>query len=379
MRDSLGSLEVVMKRAGLVLTAGMLLFAHGAWGAGKAPPPATYKATGKLATAPGALAPLPANQQAAWSHAPFEEGNCSICHEKDDKKNPGPLSMPTNELCYSCHEEFQDMMGKREHKHAAAKESCSNCHNAHNSREKKLLLADTKTLCFSCHPKAKKEIESAKVVHQALNNEKKCADCHNPHAANVEKLLVKLPFDLCVSCHSRDDIKDAEGKKLTNFKTLLDNNKEWHAPVAAKDCSACHKPHGSDNFRLLSMPYPSAFYAPYDPKNYALCFDCHNDQILAEPKTTTLTKFRDGDRNLHYLHVNKQDRGRTCRACHEVHASNQAHHIRDAVPYGPKGWMLKVNYTQTATGGSCAKTCHQTKEYVNKKPDAGKADGKKKP
>ena len=326
-----------------------------------------YRPTSKLALAPNALAPLPAGEKAAWSHAPFEEGNCAICHQKNDPKSPGPLTMGTNELCYSCHEEFQGLMEERPHKHKAAKESCSNCHNAHNAREKKLLLADTRTLCLGCHDKVKKEIESGKVVHNAINTGAKCGSCHNPHASNVEKLLVKLPFDLCVSCHSTDDLEDNKGKKLINFKKLLDENPNQHAPVASKDCSACHKPHASDNFRLLTLDYPAAFYAPFDVKNYELCFDCHNDQVVAQATTTKLTRFRDGDRNLHFLHVNKEDRGRTCRACHDVHASKQAHHIRESVPYGPKGWMLKVGYTQTPTGGSCAKTCHATKTYENKK------------
>jgi hypothetical protein len=61
--------------------------------------------------------------------------------------------------------------------------------------------------------------------------------------------------------------------------------------------------------------------------------------------------------------VNKTDRGRTCRACHEVHASKQPRHVRDGVPYGPQGWVLKINYTKTANGGQCTKTCHDTKRY----------------
>ena len=87
--------------------------------------------------------------------------------------------------------------------------------------------------------------------------------------------------------------------------------------------------------------------------------------MVKDPKTTTLTKFRNGDQNLHFVHVNKDERGRTCRACHEVHASKQKHQIRDAVPYGKTGYMLKVNFTQTATGGSCAQTCHLTRSYTN--------------
>ncbi len=31
-----------------------------------------------------------------------------------------------------------------------------------------------------------------------------------------------------------------------------------------------------------------------------------------------------------------------------------------------KGWMLKINYTKLPNGGSCAKTCHETKAYNNK-------------
>ena len=45
---------------------------------------------------------------------------------------------------------------------------------------------------------------------------------------------------------------------------------------------------------------------------------------------------------LSFLHVNKASRGRTCRACHEVHAAEQAHIVRDGVPYGSKGWVLPI-------------------------------------
>jgi hypothetical protein len=63
--------------------------------------------------------------------------------------------------------------------------------------------------------------------------------------------------------------------------------------------------------------------------------------------------------------VNKADRGRTCRACHEVHAAKQKHQLRDGVPYGSKGWVLKLNYAKTANGGSCEKTCHESRSYTN--------------
>ena len=40
---------------------------------------------------------------------------------------PVRITMPVNELCYSCHEEFQSFMKDRSHKHPPAKESCTNC------------------------------------------------------------------------------------------------------------------------------------------------------------------------------------------------------------------------------------------------------------
>jgi hypothetical protein len=50
--------------------------------------------------------------------------------------------------------------------------------------------------------------------------------------------------------------------------------------------------------------------------------------------------------------VNKSDRGRTCRACHETHAGPQPLHVRQSVPYG--NWQMPVNFKRTETGGSCA-------------------------
>jgi predicted CXXCH cytochrome family protein len=310
------------------------------------------------------LAPLGPDEKAVVSHGPFEGGDCSICHIRGDAKDPGPLSAPANEQCLGCHEEFTQIMARKS-SHGAAQASCLNCHNPHNAKIPKLLVQELGALCFSCHESIKTLVTQSKVKHGVIATDAKCLNCHNPHAANVEHLLVSLPFDLCVNCHGADGMKDSMGKPLTNFKTLLAENPQHHGPVAAKDCSACHNPHGTEHFRLLSFEYPAQFYSPYDPKLYALCFECHEETVVANPETTTLTQFRDGNRNLHHLHVNKQERGRTCRACHEVHASKQPHQIRAAVPYGSKGWMLKINFTPTPTGGSCEKTCHATKSYIN--------------
>ncbi|MBI5478923.1 MAG: cytochrome C [Deltaproteobacteria bacterium] len=316
------------------------------------------------------LAPVP--KGAASTHAPYGSGECGMCHKNNDPKNPGPALKTGSEMCFGCHDELKTAL-KRRKVHSPTKQDCGKCHNPHNSTHPKLLVDDPGALCGTCHKAITRKATTSKVGHAPMTQGKKCLTCHNAHASGIDHLLIRLPFDLCVECHSKDGMKSKDGKKLTNFKKHLDENKEWHAPVAGKDCSACHTPHGGDKFRLLTAEYPPEFYSPYEPKNYKLCFDCHNPEILASPRTRTLTRFRDGDRNLHYLHVNKADRGRTCRACHEVHASRQPNHIRDGVPYGPKGWILKVVYKKTPTGGTCEKTCHAGAPYNN--GGGGKARG----
>jgi len=56
--------------------------------------------------------------------------------------------------------------------------------------------------------------------------------------------------------------------------------------------------------------------------------NCHKEALVTTGKTVTITNFRNGEINLHMLHVN-QNKGRTCRACHDVHASDQEDHIRE--------------------------------------------------
>lgn len=309
------------------------------------------------------LAPLPAQPAPVSSHAPFESGDCALCHAGTDPRKPGPVTASGPQACLGCHEEFAGVLA-RPHVHAPAKQNCTACHNPHNARQRKLLVDDPARLCTGCHADIGKHAAGAKVPHKALTTGKQCAGCHEPHGSAVAKLLVQQSFDLCVDCHATDTLVGANGRKLQNTKAWLEANRNWHGPVASKDCSACHQPHGGDHFRLLATDYPAEFYAPYDPRTYALCFSCHQESAYSTARTTTLTSFRNGDQNLHYVHLQQSGRGRTCRACHEVHASKQEHHLREGVPYGSGGWTLKLNFRKAANGGSCEKTCHGEKGYT---------------
>jgi predicted CXXCH cytochrome family protein len=148
---------------------------------------------------------------------------------------------------------------------------------------------------------------------------------------------------------------------------LLKNNPDWHGPIRQGACSACHNPHAGKNFRLLAENYPPQFYAPFNVDTFKLCFKCHIPDLVLKPSGQGLTQFRNGDKNLHWLHVN-QEKGRTCRACHEVHASRRPAHIREAVPFGSSGWLLDLNFKQSTDGGSCSPGCHTLRSYGRTSP-----------
>ena len=75
----------------------------------------------------------------------------------------------------------------------------------------------------------------------------------------------------------------------------------------------------------------------------------------------SLTNFRNGEKNLHYLHINGI-KGRSCILCHDVHASNNEHLIADKVPF--ESWWMNLNYKTLENGGSCQPGCHKEKKYT---------------
>ena len=304
--------------------------------------------------------------QGKYVHGPVAVGGCSICHRPHESDYPKLLLASGNEVCFSCHTDKEEAFKEKKHMHTPVKESCINCHSPHSGEYKYNLPADGKRdLCFTCHDDKEKHIAEAKVKHRGLDTDKKCLACHDPHVGDYANQLIMQPAELCLSCHDREYRRNGK-VELANMKAILQQNKDHHGPIRENDCSACHDPHGSDNFRMLREYFPELFYAPYKASNYKLCFMCHEETIAEEQYTTTLTGFRNGNQNLHYVHVNKADKGRTCRACHDAHATNNPKHIRNAVPFGT--WHLPINFQKTETGGKCSPGCHQPFAYDRQNP-----------
>jgi predicted CXXCH cytochrome family protein len=287
----------------------------------------------------------------AFVHGPVAAGDCNICHNPHSSPYPNLTEEKATDLCLLCHVDRKEEF-TRKYVHKPVEEDCGKCHNAHATDAKFMLYGEGKELCYRCHKETQKHIEEAAVQHSALKKEP-CTGCHTPHSSNFPRQLKAATKDICYVCHV--DL----GAQVKSAKNL-------HGPIKQNDCYACHDPHGSNFTKVLKKAFPPEFYMPYRTENYAICFDCHNKDIALNEFTTKLTDFRNGDTNMHFLHVNKE-KGRSCKACHEVHAGNQEKHIRKEVPFG-KNWKLPVNFTKTATGGRCVVGCHKPKDYDRVNP-----------
>ncbi len=305
-----------------------------------------------------------------YGHGPAKLGACNECHEPHATNRDHLLVASGLELCGGCHEELLELIENAEHIHDPADEDCVDCHNPHSGPFPNMLFADKRQLCAECHEEIVKTAEHAAVGHDPTTSEDECLSCHTPHASDHAPIL-KLPQrELCLDCHDRPVASGDD--MLIDMAARLRDNEHWHEPVTKDDCSGCHRPHGSKNFRLLKKPFPAGFYAEFNAGGYGLCFSCHESVLATVESSRKVTRFRDGDRNLHFLHVNKERRGRSCRACHAVHASNEPLHIRERVPYGR--WLMPINFQKTESGGSCQPGCHDRVTYDRNQTNASKPD-----
>jgi predicted CXXCH cytochrome family protein len=139
-----------------------------------------------------------------------------------------------------------------------------------------------------------------------------------------------------------------------------------HDPVKKALCLDCHDPHGGGRARLLKGGYTLEREVQHGEKDYAFCLSCHERARLLVGTGTDKTRFSDGERNLHTLHVLAQGRrsekaagekGLTCRTCHEAHSANTAALSRTELDCGAS-LCMKMEYRRTDEGGECMASCH---------------------
>jgi len=302
-------------------------------------------------------------------------GACNVCHEAHSSWKPQLLPGEVRQLCMRCHERLRSRLELIGRAHTPVLEGrCLECHDAHTTEHPGQLRQSAPQLCYSCHDhdNIKKLVDTAPVVHGALKTKESCSACHVGHGSVLPGLLATSEKSLCLSCHN-EPVSADDGRLLVDIAGQLKQNPRHHGPIRDGKCTPCHEPHASTHTSLLTKAYPDFFYAKFDVQDYALCFECHIEALVATEQPIGVTEFRDKQRNLHFVHVNKDVRGRTCRACHDVHASSNLFHMREAAPFGPGGWQIEVNHTALPNGGSCSPGCHETRFYNRGEGEMAKA------
>ena len=308
-----------------------------------------------------------------FMHAPVKDGDCDACHQPHASKFPKLVDAAGADLCLFCHREFKAEFANATFVHKAVDDplSCNACHDVHGSDFPNQVSQPISDLCLGCHDTIKTEM-SGSVPHPAVAGDRACITCHTAHGGDLSSLMADRPDKVCMSCH-KQPVKDAKGKIiLPAMAELLDPNAVKHGPVDNGECGGCHNIHGGDRADLLRKTNTSRFYETFSRDKYEMCFDCHDERLVEQSFGNQHTEFRNGSRNLHYLHVSKDpQRGRNCTVCHATHASPQEQIVRPTVPFGK--WPLPIAYTKTETGGSCDTGCHKTWSYDRVSPVANAA------
>lgn len=300
-----------------------------------------------------------------YVHGPAGSGACTTCHNPHRASGRNLLSRPVNEGCLACHEELAAAIKSDAIVHPPVKvSSCTSCHDPHSSVNPVLLRNRLPELCFECHKSLQSRLAKVANPHKPLTQPGSCGKCHAAHTSKAKRLLPSGEKELCLSCHNTDTLGTPP---LANIKKELEGKKYVHGPIMTGKCTGCHDPHGSNGFRLLTGPYPATLYAPYTEGMYDFCLKCHNKSLLRFSESSIYTKFRNGKRNLHYVHVVNSRKGRTCRICHAPHASDGEKLMRsEGYRFGE--WNIPLNFTMTPSGGSCAPGCHRSYAYDRDNP-----------
>ncbi len=240
-------------------------------------------------------------------------------------------------------------LGKAEFVHEPVKASeCDACHvetgKNHPDEPGAFELAEKGiALCLQCHDNP---LEGKEHSHPPV--EEDCIKCHNPHQSSQLKFLHTSPGKLCLSCHEKIQNIITESRAQLFFFFFC-------------ECLSCHVPHASDYSPMLNTFYPRNMYLQFAVNNFALCLECHDKEAFTLEKTTEVTQFRNGDRNLHYVHVNRA-KGRTCINCHGVHGADLEKLIHSSSPaFGV--WNIPIDFQKTKTGATCVIGCHKEKSY----------------
>lgn len=182
-----------------------------------------------------------------FTHGPITVGGCLPCHDYQSFPNKYELHTQGAGLCYSCHDQVREKIGKAPFIHGpVAAGFCSVCHDPHGANERFLLSKRADRVCMSCHQDLLKEL--ARPYQHRPIEEGSCTGCHDPHAAGDSKLLVVARDQLCEKCHDFKSMRHMHRigvQAQTEFPPGTPLSKE-----GTTTCYTCHYYHAADQPKL---------------------------------------------------------------------------------------------------------------------------------
>jgi predicted CXXCH cytochrome family protein len=274
---------------------------------------------------------------------------CASCHTSHAAAVPESLLVfaPEEENCFSCHDgsvaeldvasefrkSFRHPLEQSSGVHVATEDplamprhvECSDCHNPHAAFQGRALAPNLPgsltgvagvsasgtplvtaryefEICYRCHADGP-DVPSPYIERQIQEpNIRLKLDIRNPsyhpvvdqgQNLDVPSLIYPLretSLIYCSDCHSGSSDATVPGAAGSGSRGF-----------------GVHGPHGSDWPFLLSQPYSVADGTVENYQAYALCYKCHDRNVL----------LADGSTGLHHEHVVEQDS--TCSVCHDPH------------------------------------------------------------
>jgi hypothetical protein len=187
-----------------------------------------------------------------------------------------------------------------------------------------------------------------------------CFKCHSSYTTQVpgQSNLALLTNPANASFHPIQ----AQGKNPRINAAAFVTGYDGQSMILCTDCHSSDTPdvrgpHGSSYRYLLKKPSTTTTARIAMPSN-DICFDCHVRDVYANNGATTAVQnySRFGAGNGHGFHVDAYSV--TCYSCHETHGSA----VRPALIAIRAGGV--TSYTQTANGGSCSPSCHNSESYI---------------
>ena len=229
-----------------------------------------------------------------------EVESCEACHgpggaHMEDPEIKGSIrnfadlsSGETTAACLSCHQANHFLKKFKKEKHAQTGESCLSCHSMHPAQPRaKLLSQHPQTLRFSCHQEQVAEF-NLPYHHKVEEGRMTCWSCHDPHQTEVsnQRIGYRKINESCYSCHPSQ-------RGPFTYE---------HLAVNVGTCRSCHKPHGSENGRLLRRS-----------NQMFLCLECHSGPSISDSLFGS---------KIPSYHITSKATYQNCTICHvKIHGS----------------------------------------------------------